>query len=48
MEKGRSGNIPGGSCPRKGGNAMGMENVAILSYLEDDGRFADLFNQFFF
>lgn len=27
---------------------MGMENDAILSYLEDDRRFADLFNQSFF
>ena len=28
--------------------AMGMENDAMLSYLENNDRFADLFNQFFF
>ena len=27
---------------------MGMENDALLSYLEDDARFADLFNCFCF
>ena len=27
---------------------MGLENEAVLSYLEDNGRFADLFNQLYF
>ena len=27
---------------------MGAENNAMLSYLEDDKRFADLFNQLYF
>ena len=27
---------------------MGMENDTILSYLEDNARFADLFNRFCF
>ena len=28
--------------------SMGLENEAVLSYLEDNGRFADLFNQLYF
>ena len=36
------------ALPGEGGKLMGLENDAMLSYLEDNRRFADLFNQLYF
>ena len=44
-ENGRDGGNPHIHSCRNGGMTMGVENEAMLSYLEDNYRFADLFNQ---
>jgi len=42
------GNLGRRTIIKTGGKYMGEENDVILSYLEDNGRFADLFNEIYF